>query len=373
MPKFEICPPAMLLGVLLVLVVSSSLFYSPLTMPLGTTRAAMEKGAIILCVDDDSTVLAALRSMLSSHFGSELEIEYAESGEEALEIEAELRAQGRELGLVISDFMMPGLRGDELLVRLHEISPNTVKILLTGQSDLTGVKRAINDANLYRFLEKPFLNEDVVLTVRAAIRAYWQEQDLIRQNEQLRQMNAELEKTVAERTRDLVEKNKELEVLSVTDKLTGLFNRRKLDQVLDEELIRARRYGAQFALIIVDIDHFKQVNDTFGHGAGDDVLARLAQILRHTTRDADAIGRLGGEEFLVVCRHSSLQGGLEHAERIREAVASHDFTGVGHVTASFGVAGMRDDDSVTSLLARADAALYRAKDTGRNRVEQELA
>ena len=146
----------------------------------------------ILCVDDDSTVLQALRSVLSTHFGAELALEFAQSGEEALEIAGDLKAQDRELALVISDFMMPGLRGDELLVRLHELSPNTIKILLTGQSDLTGVKRAINDANLYRFLEKPFLNEDIVLTVRSAIRAYTQERDLVRQNEVLRQMNAKL-------------------------------------------------------------------------------------------------------------------------------------------------------------------------------------
>jgi diguanylate cyclase (GGDEF)-like protein len=333
----------------------------------------VSQGGIILCVDDDSTVLSALRSMLSSHFGPEFQVEYAESGDEALEIESELRAQGKEIGLVISDFMMPGLRGDELLVRLHEKSPNTVKILLTGQSDLTGVKRAINDANLYRFLEKPFLNEDVVLTVRAAIRAYWQERDLIRQNEELRRMNAELESTVAARTRELVAKNHELEVLSVTDKLTGLYNRRKIDQLLDEELIRGRRYDVEFAVIIVDLDHFKRINDSFGHGAGDDVLVRLAQILRHTTRDADAIGRLGGEEFLVVCRHSPLDGALASADKIREAIEAHDFTGVGHVTASFGVASSRPDDSAASLLARADAALYRAKDSGRNRVEPEHA
>jgi diguanylate cyclase (GGDEF)-like protein len=329
------------------------------------------QGGIILCVDDDSTVLAALRSMLSSHFGPEIQVEFAEGGEEALEIEADLRAQGKELGLIISDFQMPGLRGDELLVRMHEKSPNTIKILLTGQSDMNGVKRAINDANLYRFLEKPFLNEDVVLTVRAAIRAYWQERDLIRQNEELRRMNAELESIVATRTRELVEKNKELEVLSVTDKLTGLFNRRKIDQVLDEELIRARRYDVDFCVIIVDLDHFKRVNDSHGHAAGDEVLVRLGQILRHTTRDADALGRLGGEEFLVVCRHSPLDMTLALANKIRAAIAAHDFTGIGHVTASFGVAACRGDDSAASLLARADAALYRAKDGGRNNVERE--
>ena len=331
----------------------------------------MEEGGIILCVDDDSTVLNALRSVFAKHFGSELQVEFAESGDEALEIAAELREQGRELGLVISDFMMPGMKGDEFLVRLHDASPNTVKILLTGQSDLTGVKRAINHANLYRFLEKPFMNEDIVLTVRGAVRAYFQERDLIRQNEELRRLNAELESIVAERTRELVEKNRELEVLSVTDRLTGLFNRRKLDEVLDEELIRCRRYAMQFAVILMDIDHFKDVNDRHGHPVGDVVLKEMARIARERTRDADALARYGGEEFVIVCRHSTLAGAVESAERIREAIAAHDFPGVGHLTASFGVAACCEADTVANLLERADAALYRAKAQGRNRVESD--
>ena len=336
-------------------------------------RGPLTNNSIILCVDDDSTVLNALRSMLSTHFGPELQVEFAESGEEALEIEAELREQGRELGLVISDFMMPGLRGDELLVQLHEKSPNTVKILLTGQSDMSGVKRAINDANLYRFLEKPFLNDDIVLTVRAAIRAYWQERDLVRQNEELRRMNAELEDIVAARTEELVEKNRLLEVLSVTDKLTGLYNRRKLDELLDEELIRARRYKVEVSIIMLDIDHFKRVNDTYGHGVGDDVLVGMARLLREHTRDADALGRLGGEEFVVVCRHSNAEACLQSAIKLREAIAAHHFPGVGQVTSSFGIASCRPDDTAATLLARADAALYRAKYAGRNRVEPEHA
>jgi diguanylate cyclase (GGDEF)-like protein len=271
---------------------------------------------------------------------------------------------------VITDFMMPGMKGDEFLVRLHEESPNTVKIMLTGQSDLSGVKRAINQANLYRFLEKPFLNEDIVLTVRAAVRAYCQERDLIRQNEQLRRLNAELETIVAERTRELVEKNRELEVLSVTDRLTGLYNRRKLDDVLEEELLRCRRYGQHFSLIIMDIDNFKRINDSHGHHAGDAVLQAMAQILRERTRDADALARLGGEEFVIICRHSGIDGALETAERVREAIAAHEFPGVGHATASFGAAACCNGDSTTEhLLERADAALYRAKAAGRNRVE----
>jgi diguanylate cyclase (GGDEF)-like protein len=331
----------------------------------------MGERSIILCVDDDSTVLSALRTVLATNFGQDVQVEFAESGEEALEIDAELRAQGRELGLVISDFMMPGLRGDELLVRLHERSPNTVKILLTGQSDVSGVKRAINDAKLYRFLEKPFLNEDIVLTVRAAMRAYQQERDLVEQNEKLRQLNVELESLVAERTQELVEKNQQLELLSITDKLTGLFNRRKLDEVLEEEFTLSRRYAMRFAVIMVDIDHFKRVNDSHGHGAGDLVLAGVADILRGCTRESDALGRLGGEEFVVLCRQSTRDGGMVAAENLRAAIAGHAFDGVDPITASFGVAAYRDGDTVASLLDRADAALYRAKNNGRNRVEVE--
>lgn len=309
--------------------------------------------------------------MLSSHFGSELQLEFAESGEEALEIEAELREGGEEISLVISDFMMPGLRGDELLVKLHERSPNTTKILLTGQSDASGVKRAINEANLYRFLEKPFVNDDIVLTVREAVRSYQQERSLVIQNEELRRMNSELEDIVAKRTMELVEKNRLLEVLSVTDQLTGLYNRRKLDELLNEQIILAERYGAPMSIIMLDIDHFKRVNDTFGHGVGDDVLVGMAQLLRDNMRETDALGRLGGEEFVVVCRHNNITDCMAAATKLRQAIADHVFPVVGQVTASLGVASYRAGDTPATLLERADAALYRAKGAGRNRVEAE--
>ncbi len=328
----------------------------------------LDKEGIILCVDDDPTVLNALRSVLWSHFGSGLELEFAESGDEALGIFAETREQGRDVCLVITDYMMPGLHGDELLVRLHEESPDTVKVLLTGQSDLSGVKRTINEADLYRFLEKPFANEDIVLTVRGAVRAYNQERDLKRQNEALKQMNAKLESLVKARTRELHEKNRELELLSVTDRLTGLFNRRKLDQILDEELMRSRRYGTGFSLMMIDIDHFKQVNDRYGHGVGDSVLLGLARMMRERTRESDVLARYGGEEFVMVCRHSNQDGCLAAAENLRMAIAAHDFPKVGRVTTSIGTATYQEDDDADNLLRRADAALYQAKAAGRNQV-----
>lgn len=133
---------------------------------------------VILCVDDDATVLGALRTLLARHLGPGPRLEIAESGEEALEVIEELQADGDALAVVISDFIMPGMKGDELLVQVHARCPSAVTIMLTGQSSLEGVKRAINEAGLYRFLEKPFNNADLVLTAREAQRRFQGERTL---------------------------------------------------------------------------------------------------------------------------------------------------------------------------------------------------
>jgi len=324
---------------------------------------------VVLCVDDDIALLGALRTLLSKQLDAGQLVEIAESGEEALEISEDMRAQGLELSVVISDFIMPGMRGDELLVRLHERHPDTIKILLTGQSDIEGVKRAINEANLYRFLEKPFDNTDIVLTAQSALRAFRQDRELQGQNERLKQINTELEALVEARTHALLEKNQELQRLAVTDCLTGLYNRLKLDQVLEEELSRSQRYATPFALLLLDLDHFKAINDQHGHQAGDLMLQQIASILGENARTTDAVGRWGGEEFLLVCRNTDLDGAGTLAEKLRQKIATHDFPRLGQRTASFGVAAYRQDDSITEMLARADTALYLAKDRGRNRIE----
>lgn len=331
---------------------------------------------IILCVDDDTTVLRALRTLLSQQLGPGHVVMVADSGEEALEIHEELREQGRLLSVVISDYIMPGMRGDELLVRLHALSPNSIKIMLTGQSDTEGVKRAINGANLYRFLEKPFNNDDIVLTARSAFRAWHQDRELERQNAELRHINTDLERIVDSRTaelsarsRELVEKNGELERLAVTDRLTGLYNRLKLDQVLEFEVSRGQRYGSNFGMVLLDVDLFKSVNDTHGHQVGDQVLAAIANILGEHTRDTDVVGRWGGEEFLIIATYSGLVGAQDLAEKLRTLVEAFSFPVVGRKTCSFGATAFRPDDTSASMIGRADAALYRAKQAGRNRVE----
>jgi len=160
-----------------------------------------------------------------------------------------------------------------------------------------------------------------------------------------------------------------LEELSTTDALTGAYNRRKFNDLTLAEVERVRRYGHPLSLLILDIDHFKRVNDTHGHEAGDEVLVVLAGLLRAGIRATDSLARWGGEEFVVLSPDVTLEGEAELAERLRAAAAAHDHVSVGTVTVSLGVAQHRPGETPDELFARADEALYRAKDGGRDRVE----
>jgi diguanylate cyclase (GGDEF)-like protein/PAS domain S-box-containing protein len=161
---------------------------------------------------------------------------------------------------------------------------------------------------------------------------------------------------------------KRVEELSVTDQLTRLFNRMKLDQSFGTELERARRYDHPLSIILFDIDHFKSVNDTFGHQTGDQVLIEMANLIRSSVRTTDIPGRWGGEEFLILCPETDTRGARALAEKLRQAMEIYPFTTVGHKTSSFGVTTRLPGESADDMVARADSALYAAKSAGRNRV-----
>lgn len=179
-----------------------------------------------------------------------------------------------------------------------------------------------------------------------------------------------------QQARDLQQLNEDLVQIAITDQLTRLYNRRHFDAMLEEELGLCRRYGDTHALIMADIDHFKSVNDRFGHDVGDHVLRIMAGRLREQVRTTDIIFRLGGEEFGVLCRRASGDIGRQVAEKLRQAVSVSPFivneTQIA-VTASFGVAEMTAARSVQDVYRRADAALYRSKHDGRNRVTADSA
>jgi adenylate cyclase len=174
----------------------------------------MAKNGVIMCIDDERVVLNGLQAQLGRDFGAQYSIELAESGEEALDLINELREEGNDILVVISDQVMPGIKGHELLKRVHEVTPATYTVLLTGHSDIEAVTEAVNHANLYRYIAKPWEGNDLILTVKEAIRGFYQGQQLEQQNELLDRHNKELELLVADRTKQLqAEKRKSDQLL----------------------------------------------------------------------------------------------------------------------------------------------------------------
>ena len=167
---------------------------------------------------------------------------------------------------------------------------------------------------------------------------------------------------------DLEDANAQLETLACHDSLTGLLNRGEVESRLVEETERPEARGGATSVVMLDIDDFKLVNDRFGHGAGDLVLTTVAQLIRSCVREYDAVGRWGGEEFLVILYGIGERDAEASAERIRGTIERHDFGRAGHVTASVGVTQVRPDDTAASLYRRVDAILYQAKSRGKNRV-----
>ncbi len=168
----------------------------------------------------------------------------------------------------------------------------------------------------------------------------------------------------------LASANQRLEQLAHFDPLTQIWNRYRIEQAIDSELVAAKRYGAEFALLMFDVDHFKAINDTYGHSLGDEVLVALARRVESSLRGCDYFGRWGGEEFVILATHSDIQAAAGLAERLRELLGTLQLAGLDQpVTMSIGVVAWQPGDSCKTLIARADAAMYRAKRKGRNRVE----
>lgn len=296
----------------------------------------------ILVVDDSLDNL----EVLSSHLRFRgYDVVTATNGEEAIEKVAEHRPD-----LVLLDVMMPDIDGYEVTRRIKADPelPFTPVILVTAR-DSTQDKVAGLDAGADDYLTKPINFPELEARVRSILR--------------IKELQDELE-----------EKNRELEKLSISDGLTGLFNHRHIQEVVHEEYERARRTGEPLSVVMLDFDHFKRVNDAYGHQVGDRVLQEMAEILRKTAREIDKLGRYGGEEFIAVLPETDPEDATIFAERVRERVERHPFA-VGraeplHLTVSAGTATYPYPGvyNPRTLVQRADQALYAAKAAGRNRV-----
>lgn len=309
------------------------------TEGIGPEEAARPDKETVLIVEDDLRA-ARMYSTVISAAGYDTMV--AMDAEGAMGILKDTRP-----GVILLDIMLPDTDGLELLGRL-KAEPDTDDIpviMITALSDLeTKVKGIETGADDY--LVKPIDSQELIARVRASLR----------KNEVTRKLRSRLS-VVSER--------------SVTDPLTGLHNRRYMDEYLIRELSVAKRYGRSFSVMMLDIDHFKSVNDTFGHIAGDGVLKELAGILKGSVRASDLAARFGGEEFLVFLAGTGIDAAVIVAENIRGKVESHPFADVDSrpVTVSTGVTEYRPDDTdMEVIIRRADANLYKAKQSGRNRV-----
>ena len=168
---------------------------------------------------------------------------------------------------------------------------------------------------------------------------------------------------------ELQHEKEHLHAISVTDQLTGLRNRFQIREIFQKEKSRAAREHHALSLVILDIDHFKSINDTYGHNTGDRVLQRFAGILKHSVRQYEYVLRWGGEEFLILLPQADAEMAMQIARRLQATIRTTPFPGVGHPTASFGVTVCSVEDTFDTLLSRADKALYQAKQNGRDRIE----
>jgi len=291
----------------------------------------MHSKSNILVVDDNDDKLQLIEAALSL---AGYNVTTASDGVEAL-----AAIEGYQPDLVITDVMMPRMNGYELAqrIRANPVTKFIPVIMQTAAGRRTEDLRRANEVGALGYITDP-TDIDLLLA----------------------------------RTRTLLEFKAYLDVCeeaAFTDHLTGLANRRRFERQLEREVARVERFGHPFTLLMIDIDSFKNVNDTFGHDAGDDVIRRLSKVLCEGTRGIDLAARIGGEEFAVLLVETSKDGGVEVAERLRASIKSLDIPRAGHITASFGVAECPSHaQTAAEILKAADIALYEAKRNGRDQV-----
>ena len=304
------------------------------------------QGKFPILIADDNLVARKLLEKALAKEGHE--IVSVDNGKKALEMFNE-----RFFPIVLTDWMMPEMDGPTLCQAIREnITSSYVYILLltakASQEDIiSGLKSGADD-----YLTKPINNAELIARLNNG-------------------------KRILTLEKSLKDANSAIKILSITDNLTKFYNREYLTRKLPEEIARERRYGDSLSLIFCDIDHFKKINDTYGHQTGDEVLIEFANCLSKSIRtDIDWIGRYGGEEFILVLPETPLDGAARLAERLRKVVADHKITTDGNdisITSSFGVTGFNSETldtkiSAEKIIGAADKYLYQAKETGRNKV-----
>ena len=304
--------------------------------------------ARILIVEDSETQAKVTKSFLEKQG---YEAIWAKDGASAIEI-----AKSQPLDIILLDLLLPDINGNEVCrwLKLNQSTRGIPIIMLTVKGTVsdkvTGLEAGADD-----YIPKPFDEIELNARIYSCLRTKALQ-------DELKQKNRDLE--------GLLER---VEILAVTDPLTKLFNRRRFETVLEKEFKRAQRYNTLLSCLMIDIDHFKKINDEYGHQAGDAVLHEIAEIIRMAFRETDIAARWGGEEFVVLLPQTSKEAALQSATRILKTISNHKFPEIDNknITVSIGIASVPDPsiDSSEKLVNASDFAMYEAKKNGRNRVE----
>ncbi len=304
--------------------------------------------AKILLVEDNKTQSRVIQDYLVR---SGYEVVAVENGMQAF-----AAARMNSVDLILLDRILPDMDGSDVCrwLKLDQVCRDIPVIMLTAKGEMSDRVSGL-EAGADDYLPKPFNESELNARIYARLRAKVQQDELKQKNRQLEDMLTRVEN------------------LAIMDPLTGLFNRRRFETILANEFKRAARYQSPLSCLMIDLDHFKSVNDTFGHQTGDTILKAAAHVIQTAVREVDTPARWGGEEFVVLSPNTTVENARRLAERIRSAFEAHAFSGIEgqRVTVSIGIAGTPEPsiDSQDKLIHAADVALYEAKKNGRNRIE----
>lgn len=300
----------------------------------------------LLLADDDNVTLMMLQEVLT-RWGYTVET----TGDGATAWELLSRADHPHL--LVLDWVMPEIDGLEIVKRLRERPDGHLYyIIILTSRDRTGDVSTALDRGADDFIAKPYNVDELRARINVGRRVTC------------------LNEALSLNLHKLEAANQTISRLAATDELTGLYNRRHFNEQLQTSLSAARRHNYPLSLVLIDLDHFKQVNDSFGHDGGDQVLKAFAGLLQDMVRTEDVIARWGGEEFIILLPHTNQDAAVRLADRIRIALSQLCCCAAPTTfSASFGVASLQADEESNQLIKRADTALYCAKQQGRNRVE----
>ncbi len=305
----------------------------------------------IIFIEDNYDVRIQLTKLLNNFF-KYIDVEI--DGFSALEkYNSFYKKNNKYYDLVITDLSLPKLDGIGLCKEIMNINPNQLILVISAHTESNKLMKLI-DIGIYKFLQKPIDYNNLLNSLALIITKIKREESYER-----------LENHINILTKD----NEELSHQSITDKLTSLYNRRYIDQILLKKIsLFELKSKIELSIIFIDIDDFKIINDIYGHLIGDKILIEFANVLKENIKENDILGRWGGEEFIIISDNSSLDSSILLSENIRKIIEKTKFNKIEKLTASFGIAEFKENDNISTLIQKADISLYKAKREGKNKV-----